>query len=167
MSETQAVTPWYKQFWPWFLIGLPATAVVASMHMLYVAATGADQLVRQDYYKDGLAINERLALIEKANTLGVKLRATFVPETGSINLTSSKLDSDLPLTVELIHPLYQQADQVIELKSLDGVEWRGDLTLQTEGRRYIWVYQGDQWLVKGEVFFADDGESTLWVSTNQ
>ena len=167
MSDAQTLTPWYKQFWPWFLIGLPAAAVIASMHMLYVAATGADQLVRQDYYKDGLAINERLALIENAEKLGVQLRATFVPETGSINLTSSQLSNEQPLTVELIHPLYQQADQVIELKSIDGIEWRGDLKLQVEGRRYIWVYQGDEWLIKGEAFFADDGEATLWVSTNQ
>lgn len=166
-DSVAAPVAWYKQFWPWFLIGLPAAAVIASMHLIYVALNGADQLVRQDYYKEGLAINESLTKIERAKQLGINVDVQFVPETGSINLASSQLSADTPVTVELIHPHYQQADQVIELKSLDGVQWRGDLNLRVEGRRYIWVYQGDKWLVKGEVFFDKDEALTHWASTNQ
>jgi len=163
---TEIVQPWYKQFWPWFLLALPAAAVIASMHMLYVASTGADQLVRQDYYKEGLAINERIAQVKRAEELAITVKAAFIADTGSVNLTSSQLSKDTPLTIEIIHPHYQQADQVIQLKSHDGLNWRGDLTAMPEGRRYIWIYQGDEWMVKGEYNFKASQGELVWVNTN-
>ncbi|NND59665.1 MAG: hypothetical protein HKN49_05295 [Gammaproteobacteria bacterium] len=38
MSTTMdATTPWYRQFWPWFVIALPATVVIASMITIWLA----------------------------------------------------------------------------------------------------------------------------------
>ncbi|MFN2376686.1 MAG: FixH family protein [Candidatus Binatia bacterium] len=37
--------PWYRQFWPWFLILLPATSVVFSFATLYVALRDADEVL--------------------------------------------------------------------------------------------------------------------------
>ena len=37
--------PWYRQFWPWFLIALPLSSVVLSFATLYVATTHADTVV--------------------------------------------------------------------------------------------------------------------------
>lgn len=51
---------WYRQFWPWFLIALPGTVVVASLITIYIAFTHQDPLVDGNYYKHGLTINERL-----------------------------------------------------------------------------------------------------------
>ncbi len=36
---------WYKQFWPWFIIALPASAVIASFITLWLAITHPDPLV--------------------------------------------------------------------------------------------------------------------------
>lgn len=38
-------TPWYRQFWPWFLIALPAVSVVFSFATLYIAVSGADEVL--------------------------------------------------------------------------------------------------------------------------
>ena len=40
--------PWYRQFWPWFIIALPASAVVASFITLWLAISNPDQLVIED-----------------------------------------------------------------------------------------------------------------------
>ncbi len=40
--------PWYKQFWPWFIIALPASVVVASFITLWIAISNPDQLVVDD-----------------------------------------------------------------------------------------------------------------------
>ena len=37
--------PWYKQFWPWFIIALPLTSVVASFLTLWIAVTQPDHEV--------------------------------------------------------------------------------------------------------------------------
>lgn len=39
---------WYKQFWPWFIIALPASAVIASFTTLWIAISNPDGLVVTD-----------------------------------------------------------------------------------------------------------------------
>jgi copper chaperone CopZ len=63
--------PWYAQFWPWVLIGLPAISVVFSVATLVVAIRNGDSLVRDDWYTRGLAINRDLGRAEAAVRLGV------------------------------------------------------------------------------------------------
>lgn len=40
--------PWYRQFWPWFIIALPASAVVAGFITLWLAVSNPDHLVVDD-----------------------------------------------------------------------------------------------------------------------
>ena len=48
----QDVEPWYKQFWPWFIIALPASAVIASFITLWLAVSNPVQLVvSEDEYQ--------------------------------------------------------------------------------------------------------------------
>lgn len=37
--------PWYRQFWPWFLIALPGVSAAVSGGMLYAALHGGDVVV--------------------------------------------------------------------------------------------------------------------------
>ncbi|MCE9687360.1 FixH family protein [Shewanella sp. AS16] len=69
MSQQQA---WYKQFWPWFLIILPACAVVASLTTLKIALDNSDSLVAEEYYKEGKAINMDLRKVKYAQQLGMQ-----------------------------------------------------------------------------------------------
>ncbi|MCF6226220.1 MAG: FixH family protein [Xanthomonadales bacterium] len=43
--------PWYKQFWPWFIMALPMIAVIASISTLVIAIKNPDYLVveKSDY----------------------------------------------------------------------------------------------------------------------
>jgi hypothetical protein len=41
-------TPWYRQFWPWFIIALPASVVIASFYTLWLAISNPDHLVVDD-----------------------------------------------------------------------------------------------------------------------
>lgn len=46
------IQPWYKQFWPWFIIALPASVVVASFFTLWLAVSNPDHLVvDEDKYR--------------------------------------------------------------------------------------------------------------------
>jgi hypothetical protein len=53
-------TVWYRQFWPWFIFGLPAVVVVASLVTVYIAVSHQDPVIDEEYYQHGMKINERL-----------------------------------------------------------------------------------------------------------
>ena len=38
-------SPWFRQFWPWFVIALPATAVIASFVTLWIAVGAAPERI--------------------------------------------------------------------------------------------------------------------------
>ena len=54
--SNQTERPWYRQFYPWMLIALPASAVIGGGFTLYLAITRPDALVRQDCVKDGVVM---------------------------------------------------------------------------------------------------------------
>lgn len=64
--------PWYKQGWPWAIISIPLSAVLFGIVMVTVASQNPDDLVVDDYYKEGMAINERLARDNNAARLGIR-----------------------------------------------------------------------------------------------
>ena len=49
--ESVQYQPWYRQFWPWFIIALPTSAVIASFISLWLAVSNPDHLVvdEQEY----------------------------------------------------------------------------------------------------------------------
>lgn len=63
--------PWYRQFWPWFVISLPAISVVFSIATLVVAVKNADSLVRDDWYDAGVMINRDFDREAAAADLGL------------------------------------------------------------------------------------------------
>ena len=77
--------PWYRQFWPWFLILLPASVVVAGLTTLYIANRHADDLVVDDYYKDGLAINRQLEKKQRAADRALRRNSRFTGDTVSVS----------------------------------------------------------------------------------
>jgi uncharacterized protein len=68
---------WYRHLWPWLLISGPAAVIIAGAATIWIAFASADGLVAEDYYKQGLAINKRIALEEAARRLGVEATVTF------------------------------------------------------------------------------------------
>jgi len=63
--------PWYRQLWPWLLISGPGGVLVAGAVTMWLAFSGADGVVAEDYYKQGLAINRQLAREEAARAQGI------------------------------------------------------------------------------------------------
>lgn len=62
---------WFKQFWPWFLILLPMTAVVAGITTVIIATNNKPNMVADDYYVKGKAINSDLSLLKNAQSLNI------------------------------------------------------------------------------------------------
>ena len=68
--------PWYRQPWVWFVIALPAIAVVGSVVLLILALRFGDEVVERDYYQRGLSINKELAPRDHAADTGAPTRGS-------------------------------------------------------------------------------------------
>ncbi|MGD9265288.1 MAG: FixH family protein [Lysobacterales bacterium] len=44
-TDMQETKPWYRHFWVWFIIALPAAAVAAGLFTLWLAVSNPDSLV--------------------------------------------------------------------------------------------------------------------------
>ena len=53
--------PWWKFGHVWLVIAGPAAVVVASFITMYLAVSGKDPIVDEDYYRKGLEINKTLS----------------------------------------------------------------------------------------------------------
>ena len=95
--------PWYREPWPWIVMGGPAAVVVAGIVTIWLAVSGADALVAEDYYKQGLAINRVIAREEAARRLG--LGARIEPVAGRLALRLARASGERPpaLFVQLAH----------------------------------------------------------------
>jgi hypothetical protein len=147
-------TPWYRQFWPWFLIALPGSVVIAGLLTWAIAARHADDLVINDYYRSGLAINRDLEMLERARALGLEARVAL--ENGRVTVAMRGSTAPPALQMLLSHPLEADRDQLLRLpRAQDGL-YLGEASWDP-GTRWLWVIEPlglpeeQRWRLDGEV----------------
>jgi len=158
MQHDNLSTPWYKQFWAWFIIAILAFAVFIGLGLLFVATLNPDSLVRDNYYTEGKAINLYLGRDHMARDLGVGADFGIDEVTGDITLELQGDFVALPrsLTLDLISPAHASQDRAITLRQIRGNSYTGQLEQQIEGRRYIELSDPDKpgdkgWRLTGEL----------------
>ncbi|GAA0345757.1 FixH family protein [Bowmanella denitrificans] len=108
MSQTPP--PWYKQFWPWFLIAIPVTSIILSTKMLMLALGGEDSMVIDDYYKEGKGINMNLEKIQHARDLGIDIRLQFSDESLRLEFVQGAPNTGAALSMHFQHPTLADKD---------------------------------------------------------
>lgn len=141
-------SPWYRQFWPWFLIALPGTVVVASLVTLGIAIKHNDSVVRDNYYRDGLAINRELAASDRAREQQLNARLQWRDDGIEIELNQPLADTDL--TLQLIHQLHARLDRRIELRPVAPDRYRAPARAPEMGQWQLVLSGGDPpWRLHG------------------
>ena len=156
MNENDTL-PWYRQFWPWFLILLPASAVVASLYTVSLAVRTTDSFVT--VADEGMdVVSERHRAAERqAIALGLSATMSIDVTSGAINaILDSQRSADWPQTIELLfsHPTDVRRDARIALTAAipaaDGKPvFAGHVVSVPDGRWYV-VLSGDDWRLNGE-----------------
>ena len=152
MQPHDAPRPWYKQFWPWFLLALPATAVTASLYTVYLAATNPVALVVDDYAKIGLATQKMFEREQRARDLALTASLEVGPGEApqlAVALTG-RLDPPPVLVLTLSHPTVPALDQRVDLLPRDG-RYTGTLP-RRQPRYYLQLEPADRsWRLDGEM----------------
>lgn len=159
--------PWYTHRWPWLLMLGPASVVVAGAVATWLALGHPDAMVVDDYYKQGKAINQDLRRDRVASSLGLSLRARWLPGAGRLegHIASAGRPFAAPFTVYLVHPTLPGRDQAllvrpdaggafaVDLPALEATHWQ----VVAEGSLRDWRLSGG-WDGKRElVIVADPG----------
>lgn len=97
-----ASLPWHQHKLVWMLIAIPGAAVLMGVVMIWLAVNTDDGLVVDDYYKEGLAINQDLERDETALKLGLGAQLTIEKTGDLVTLYFSKGSlAEYPETLEL------------------------------------------------------------------
>ncbi|WP_199608619.1 FixH family protein [Flocculibacter collagenilyticus] len=108
---------WYKQFWPWFIIILPLTAVVAGIITLFIALDKSPEMVVDEYYKKGKAINLDLSKYHQAEKMGISMALAISDSELAVNFTKVPRQPISALKVAFYHPTLANKDFSLLLTS--------------------------------------------------
>ena len=109
--------PWYKQKIFWMLMAGPIIVVFAALATLYIAGQNADDLVSDDYYKDGKHINLQIERDTEAAKRNILAQVWFNGDgTAAKVFISGDFNPDVPLKLLLLHPAKKTFDQTVPLQ---------------------------------------------------
>ena len=152
MAIQRENAPWYKQRWPWLLMIGPGVVIVAGIITAWLAIVSNDGLVTDDYYKEGLAVNQQLQRDRGASSQG--LHADLMRSDLNLRLMlTSDQGAALPdmVVLKLSHPTIAGQDQSVKM-TLEGAGfYRGRLETGVAGRWLVSVEDpAGAWRLQGE-----------------
>jgi uncharacterized protein len=127
-NATQPLLPWYREPWPWLLMAGPVSVIFAGIATIWIAVVSSDGLVVDDYYKQGLAINQTLERGALATRLGYRGELQLASDARSVSLRLEAAEGAvLPpqLQLRVVHPTRAGRDGLVLLRQSGPGEYQG------------------------------------------
>lgn len=140
----------------------PAVVVVAGVVTAWIAVSTHDGLVADDYYKQGLAVNQKLARLDAAAAMGLEGRLRLRADGAELRLSSS-VGAPLPerLRLTLAHPTRAGEDRKVLLEGRDG-RYAGAVPALGPGRWQVAIEdEAANWRLAGSMLLPDSPETLL------
>lgn len=154
--------PWYKQFWPWFLIILPLIVVSWTIATVIIFSKNSVSLVTEDYYKKGKGINVDISKINIAKELGLSVNLVSHQDSIDIKLTKGQLDHYPAINVLFAHRTLPNRDFSTMVTSDANGNYRVILDHELKGPWFIEVTPHDEaWLIQGRINFPVSSPTML------
>jgi hypothetical protein len=136
-SSDSKKSPW-REPWFWFVLGPLLLTIATSSVFVYIAVSGADQRVVDDYYSAGKAINHRFEADKLAIALGVGAVVRVDKITQEVFVELSGLPNyPGELILYFSHPVKSSEDTTLPLKQINTNRYRADLSKIINGRWYL------------------------------
>lgn len=130
----------------------PAVAIVAGAVTIWIAVVTSDGLVEDDYYKQGLGVNQRLARDEAAQRLGIGADLMLSADGRSLRaMISADAPLDAEIRLRLTHPTRKGYDQAVSLLQQEDGLYLASLEQAVNGRRIVTLESpGGEWRLVGD-----------------
>lgn len=145
--------PWYRHLWFWLIMLPPAASVVAGLALVGIAHKGADEVIRDDFVKEGLAMREDSRKRDAAAALGLSATVHLQRAEGraTVILRGLELAPQPALVLRLVHPTDSRHDRAAPLVP-QGNLFRAEFEQAIEGRWGIQIEpEGEAWRLSGEL----------------
>jgi len=148
-GATLSSKPWYREPWPWLIMAGPATVLVAGVYTVWLAVVSNDGLVADDYYKQGLAINQTLGRDRVAQERGFHARLLFSPERDRVRVMMAGAPEHIRLTLR--HPTRAGMDVTAVLNAVAPGVYDAPVPPPVAGRWRVEVEDaGRTWRLAGD-----------------
>lgn len=146
-------TAWYRNPMVWMVIFFPSLAVVGGISTIFIAINTEDGLVVDDYYKQGLQINQVIKNDQHAKQLHLSALFDANVKTGLVKVSlkgNNKLVLPQEITFKLIHRTRSGLDQITTLRQVGKTaEYQGYIKPPViAGRWVIQIISPDNWRLK-------------------
>ena len=154
LTNRSAPNPWYREPWPWLLMLGPFAVIVAGAITIWLAVVSSDGLVDDDYYKQGLAVNQRIHRDREAINRGMEADVSL--QSGgsalAIRLRERAANAVPPvLLVKLSHPTVAGKDLDLQLPIGPDGSYRTAIPAPLSGRWFVSVGDASaSWRLVGE-----------------
>lgn len=156
--EREDTQPWYRQFWPWFIMALPATAVVAGLYTVWLSMQTGDSLVVRSNEGMNIVTERNLEAERAASRLGLTGVVDIQLETGAVAATiTSEIDTSLPSQLELRLRHATMASRDVDVSLLRAMPdaagnnvWVGHFNTPPDGRYQLILSSSDAWRLSAE-----------------
>lgn len=166
-SSVEQLLPWYRQFWFWFVFGPLIFIIGLCVFTVSLAFRYADDVVTDNYYKDGVMINQVLKQDDRAMALNLKAELNFDSTAGELLVSIANAEGLPPqLTLYMDHPVKKTMDQHILLQQIAPGRYRADLSAPPEFSWYLMLVPGTErkqaeWSLSGDINFAKTSQAVL------
>lgn len=170
MEVDQNIKPWYRQFWLWVVLAPLITVICVSIVTVTIAFRHADDVVVDNYYKQGRMINQTLEQDRKALRYGLTAHLRFDRTSGEV-LLRMPVHEQVPeqLLLLLDHPFEGDLDQEILLQHLASGQYRGDINGDLHHTWYLVLLPAldkskrkeAEWILNGTIDFRQAEETKL------
>ncbi len=154
MQHTPAYesSPWYRKAWPGLLFIPPVGAVLGGILTVILAVQSPNALVVDDYYKEGLAINQQKHRLETARD---EQREGLLRSDGTrlvLSLRGSKAVDDGVLQLQFIHATRAELDRSLQLEPLGEGNYAAPVPDLPAGVWYLRLRPADnRWEIRARI----------------
>jgi uncharacterized protein len=157
----QDTKPWYKQLWPWLLIAIPVFTAVKAVHTIVLMQQHSPDLVVDDYYKAGRAINMQLAKYREAALRNLQATILIAGNKAIVRFAENTV-LDGAVHLDFYHPTLADRDFALDAERSGQLLYVATLPVTPDGKWQLVVSDASkEWKLKATLALPATDEIKL------
>lgn len=153
--------PWYKQMWPWILIAIPVVTALKAVHSVYLMQQHVPDLVVDDYYKEGRAINMQLAKYREAALRNLNASILIAGDSAIVRFAENTV-LEGTIHLDFYHPTLAELDFALDAERSGELMYVAKLPVTPTGKWQLVVVDASKdWKLRATIDLPAENEIKL------